>query len=569
MKVLSSSPLRPSHDDAPEDQRAEHNTTMAKNAPPTEHSPLPGIVRYLREHHPQMCRQWFEELTYIGHDGLVCLLRAHSDIHTRYLHNTCHEAFTEALQAVTGELRSVRFLGPDDHAPRVSSEHDRDSRANNAQPHMNGHAEQPQYIEPRTTIDPHKNGSFTHSGPEQAPNNPNKLTSPDDHARHNGEASPSDKADRTNSDDSASHTAPAPAHARPPRPAFIASYRSHQAHTPGPLLNPDYTFDHFVVGPENKMAHAAAVAVAEAPGRAYNPLFVHGGVGLGKSHLLQAACLRILDADPDTQIHYISCGDFSDDFIHAVQTNTVNEFRQRFRTVDVLVIDDIHFLTKRDQTQEEFFHTFNALYGSARQIVLSSDAPPRQIPDLEQRLVSRFSSGLVVEVMPPGYETRVQIVKRKAALRSIDMPADAACYIAAKVDTNIREIEGAITRVHVQSITDGRAIDENLARRALGAEADEPRPEIRLASIIDVVTAHYDVKMSDLVSKKKPRSIALPRQVCMYFAREHTRLSLQEVGAHFGGRDHTTVMHAHKVIAKQRGTDTEFNKLLESLEARF
>jgi chromosomal replication initiator protein len=524
----------------------------------------PDMLAYLRDHHAPMCRQWFEEIEELGTSGGVLHLRASSDIHRNYLERQCTDPFDEAAQSITGRLLSVRFLGPADHTPAALSERQTEPKPSkpNGTKHANGATQPPAFREQRSQ-------HLDQPTPAQ-----NQTPSDQPPRTHDAEA-----------DQRSAHTdqhRPATAFPRPPHQspsaasiesteAFRASYRSAQdgaGYREKLIISPDNTFDNFVVGPENKMAHAAAQAVSTNPGTTYNPLFVHGGVGLSKSHLLQAVCLRLMEREPTPWIHYVSCEMFSSEFFEAVQAGKLGEFRHRFRDVDVLVIDDIHFLTKRDQTQEEFFHTFNALFQNGKQIVLSSDAPPEQIPDLEQRLVSRFNSGLVCEIMSPGYETRIQIVKNKARLRSIKVPDDAACYIAAKVDTNIREIEGAITKVHAHAMTDGVEIDENLARRALGGDAAPPRPELRITNIIDVVIDHFGVKLTDLLSKRKPKSISLPRQVCMYLAREHTRLSLQEIGGHFGGRDHTTVMHAHRVVGQKRLKDTDFDRLLDSLETR-
>ena len=247
------------------------------------------------------------------------------------------------------------------------------------------------------------------------------------------------------------------------------------------VLNPDYSFDHFVVGSGNRLAHAAMVAVSDNPGRSYNPVFIHGGSGLGKTHLLQAACLKINERRPDAQIYYISCDGFINQFIDAVTKNQMSEFRHRFRDVDVLVIDDIHFLAKRERTQEEFFHTFNSLYQASKQIVLSSDAAPEEIPDLEDRLVSRFKWGLVTKVEPPDYETRVAILKTKAALRDVLIPDEVAIFIASRVDTHIRELEGAIVKLQNRSHVDQRPIDMDMARAEFGDEAsDEDGPTIQV-----------------------------------------------------------------------------------------
>jgi len=322
------------------------------------------------------------------------------------------------------------------------------------------------------------------------------------------------------------------------------------------LLSPDYTFGSFVIGPGNRLAHAAAQAVAQKPGRAYNPYFIHGGVGLGKTHLLHAICQELLRAQPNLRLCYISCNAFMDLFHEAVRAGRMNDFRNRFRTADVLVIDDIHFLSKHEQTQEEFFHTFNALYQLGKQIILSSDAAPTEIPDLEERLTSRFAAGMVARIERPCFETRVSIIKSKAALHGISLPDDVPAYIAAKVDTNIRELEGALTRVRGFAMAAGQPITLELAKQAIdGESASRGGNAPSLQSIIESVTRFYDVKLTDLLSKRRHKSIAMPRQVCMYLARKHTRFSLEEIGGYFGGRDHTTVMHAVRTIEEKAGLD--------------
>ncbi|MDG2054071.1 MAG: chromosomal replication initiator protein DnaA [Phycisphaerales bacterium] len=333
------------------------------------------------------------------------------------------------------------------------------------------------------------------------------------------------------------------------------------------LISPDYSFDNFVIGPGNRLAHAAAYAVAQKPGKAYNPLFIHGGVGLGKTHLLQAICQLAMAHRPDLQIYYISCDGFMTHFLEAVQAGQMMDFRHRFRNVDLLVIDDIHDLSKRNRTQEEFFHTFNSLYQSGRQIVLSSDAAPDEIPDLEERLISRFSCGLVAQIERPCYETRVAIVKQKAFVQQIDLPDDVSSYIAAKIDTNIRELEGALIKVHGLAHVNAVPISLALAKEAIGDRSNRSRSQHpSIQSIIDAITSYYDVKLTDLLSKRRQKSIALPRQIGMWLARKHTRYSLEEIGGYFGGRDHTTVMHAIRAINTKRKGDSSLDQDLSHLE---
>jgi chromosomal replication initiator protein len=323
------------------------------------------------------------------------------------------------------------------------------------------------------------------------------------------------------------------------------------------LLSPDYAFSNFVVGPGNRLAHAAAVAVSHKPGKAYNPFFIHGGVGLGKTHLLQAICQTAMRSNPHMRIYYISCDAFMNQFLDSVRDGQMAEFRHRFRNVDMLLIDDIHDLSKRDRTQEEFFHTFNCLYQTGRQLVLSSDAAPTEIPDLEERLTSRFNCGLVARIEKPCYETRVAIVRSKAEIRGIRLPDDVVNYIAAKIDSNIRELEGAITKVQGIAMLGSAPIDLALTKQAIDEQAGvgdgSQTPSVQ--RIIDTITRYYDVKVTDLLSKRRQKSIALPRQVGMWLARKHTRYSLEEIGSYFGGRDHTTVMHAIRTVDCRREED--------------
>jgi chromosomal replication initiator protein len=335
------------------------------------------------------------------------------------------------------------------------------------------------------------------------------------------------------------------------------------------VMIPDNSFENFVVGPGNRLAHAGAVAVAKKPAADYNPFFVHGGVGLGKTHLLQAICQAALHEHPDYTIHYTSCHDFVNRFHEAIQAGDMNVFRDRYRNVDLLVIDDIHDLANREQTQEEFFHTFNALTGHGKQIVLSSDAAPNEIPALEERLSSRFNCGLVAGISKPSLETRITIIKSKAALRQITLPDDVASFVAARIDSNIRELEGAITRLQGLAAVTGAAMDLELARQALGSDDEggsTTRPSIQ--EIVELVTSYYGIKLSELLSKRRHRSIVLPRQVCMWLARRHTRYSLAEIGGYFGGRDHTTVMHAIDAVSRKCRNDTTIAHDVRTVEER-
>jgi chromosomal replication initiator protein len=334
------------------------------------------------------------------------------------------------------------------------------------------------------------------------------------------------------------------------------------------VLSRDYTFENFVTGPCNRLAHAACVAVAQSPGQVYNPLFVHGNVGLGKTHLLQAACHGILLEKPDARILFISCETFINHFIEAIERGALHQFRYRYRHVDALVIDDIQFLAARERTREEFFHTFNTLFQSKKQIILSADEAPDGIPSLEDRLISRFNWGLVARIDAPGLETRMAIIAKKARLRCVDVPEDVITYIATYAGSNTRELEGALTKIVALSQQYGGVIDMDLAKQALGEEVQTPNRPIMITDILDTVTQHFNVRLTDLQGKRRNRSIAFPRQICMYLARSLTSLSLEEIGGYFGGRDHSTVLHATRTIRElcQRDNDLQ-NTLGELTEA--
>jgi chromosomal replication initiator protein len=333
-------------------------------------------------------------------------------------------------------------------------------------------------------------------------------------------------------------------------------------------LNRSYTFDQFVVGPCNRLSHAAALAVAENPGRAYNPLFIHGNVGLGKTHLLQAICHEIRRKNDSARVLYLSCEEFTNRFIHAIQSGRLDEFRELHRSVDVLVVDDIQFLANKDKTQDEFFHTFNALYNTNRQIIISSDRTPTEIPTIEERLVSRFRWGLVAEMEVPCFETRVAIVRRKARLRQLDLPEDVAYFIAERIDTNIRELEGAVVKViGVASITD-REVSVELAEEALRGVVVQRSRQVSVSEIMGLVTEEFSISARDMIGKSRTQAISLPRQISMYLCRQLTDQSLEEVGRYFGGRDHTTVLYAVKKIEKRVKDDKMFRELVSTLTSR-
>jgi chromosomal replication initiator protein len=330
-------------------------------------------------------------------------------------------------------------------------------------------------------------------------------------------------------------------------------------------LHPDYSFDSFVVGPCNRLAHASCVAVSHSPGNTYNPLFLYGSVGLGKTHLQHAICQEANKKFPKASIRFLSCEEFVNSFIIAIEEGKIQEFQSKFRTVDLLVIDDVQFLREREQSQEEFFHTFNALYNNRKQIVLTADCAPGELPSLEDRLISRFKWGLVARIDAPSYETRIAIVLKKAHLRGLDISEEIAAYIASKVQANIRELEGALTIIYATAKTSGEEVTLEMAKQALESQEGLARKNVTITEIIDAVTNYYDVRLADLQSKKRSQSIALPRQICMYLARKLTRHSLEEIGGHLGGRDHTTVLHAFGKIDRLNHTDPETRSRLAEL----
>jgi chromosomal replication initiator protein len=337
------------------------------------------------------------------------------------------------------------------------------------------------------------------------------------------------------------------------------------------VLNPKYTFDNFVVGPCNRFPHAAAMGAGESPGKSYNPFFLHGNVGLGKTHLLQSICVAILERWPEQRILYLSCETFVNHFINALENGDLQEFRHKYRSVDVLVVDDIHLLANKERTQEEFFHTFNTLYNAGKQIVLSSDSPPKEIPTLQERLVSRFKWGMVTEIEAPCYETRMAIVKRKSRERGAEMPDEVSQMIAEAIETNVRELEGAVTKLLGYASLTSQPVTPALAREALKDVFQVRRGQPSMDDIIQVVTEHFSVKLSDLQSKKRTNSVAYPRQICMFLARKITRHSLEEIGGFFGGRDHSTVLYAvdkiTKLIAEEGDCRTAVSGFLDRLSS--
>jgi len=333
------------------------------------------------------------------------------------------------------------------------------------------------------------------------------------------------------------------------------------------ILNPKYTFDTFVIGNSNRLAHAASVAVAESPAKAYNPLFIYGGVGLGKTHLMHAIGHYVLSQNPSTRVLYVSSEKFTNELINAIKDDRNEEFRTKYRNIDILLIDDIQFIGGKERTQEEFFHTFNSLYEAGKQIIVSSDKPPKDIPTLEERLRSRFEWGLIADIQPPDLETRIAILRKKAQMESLDVPNDVMVFIADKIAYNIRELEGALNRVVAYSSLTESEINVELATEALKDILSAARTKvINSATIQEAVARYFDIKPEEFKSKKRNRDIAYPRQIAMYLCRELTDMSLPKIGDEFGGRDHTTVIHACDKIAEDIESNPETRRVLEELK---
>ncbi len=331
-------------------------------------------------------------------------------------------------------------------------------------------------------------------------------------------------------------------------------------------LNPRYTFETFVVGSSNQFAHAAALAVAESPSKAYNPLYIYGGVGLGKTHLMHAIGHAIRAKNKHLRLTYVSSERFMNELINAIRYDKTLAFREKYRNIDVLLIDDIQFLAGKERTQEEFFHTFNALYDAQKQIVITSDCPPREIPTLEERLHSRFEWGLIADIQPPDLETKVAILKRKAEQEQISLPDNVALFIASKIKSNIRELEGALVRLIAYSSLTGRPISLALAQETLRGIIDEEEEKVITIEVIQKTVADYfGLRVSDLKSKNNSRSVAEPRQIAMYLCKRLTKASLPEIGREFGGKHHTTVLHSINKISELYEQREDFHRIINSL----
>ncbi len=334
-------------------------------------------------------------------------------------------------------------------------------------------------------------------------------------------------------------------------------------------LNPKYSFDNFVIGPNNRFAHAACLAVAEAPSKAYNPLFIYGGVGLGKTHLMHAIGHYILSHNKSAKVLYVTSETFTNELINSIKDDKNIQFRNRYRNIDVLLIDDIQFIAGKESTQEEFFHTFNALHEANKQIVISSDRPPKEIPTLEDRLRSRFEWGLITDIQPPDLETRIAILRKKAEMENLTIDDEVMLFIAKKIKSNIRELEGALTRIIAYPSLANREINMDLAHDALKGIISEDKPkQITISLIQQIVGNYFNLKAEDFKSKKRTRNVAFPRQIAMYLTRELTDLSLPKIGEEFGGRDHTTVIHAYEKISQDIKNDIQLKNTVEELKKK-
>jgi chromosomal replication initiator protein len=348
----------------------------------------------------------------------------------------------------------------------------------------------------------------------------------------------------------------------PPPPARTARPDGRRS-----VLLPKYTFDNFVVGASNQFAHAASKAVANQPGDHYNPLFIYGGVGLGKTHLVNAIGHQVLDRNPSARVVYLSSESFMNELIAALRRDRMDEFKARFRKIDVLIVDDVQFLAGRERTQEEFFHTFNSLYDGHHQIVLTSDKFPKEIPDLEERLRNRFEWGLIADIQPPDVETRVAILEKKAEVEGVELPQDVAIFLATNIDSNVRELEGSLTRLGAFASLNKCPITVDFARDVLQSVLRERADRaITIESIQKAVCDFFRIRPNDLRSKRRTRTVALPRQVAMYLCRRYTNASFPVIGDRFGGRDHSTVIHAAQVIERRLREDPTFRATVERLE---
>jgi chromosomal replication initiator protein len=336
----------------------------------------------------------------------------------------------------------------------------------------------------------------------------------------------------------------------------------------GIYLNPKYTFENFVPGSSNQFALAAAQKVSESPGRAYNPFFIYGGVGLGKTHLITAIGNAVIDKNPEITVIYVSAEQFTNEVVSAIRHEKMGELKAKYRNIDLLLLDDIHFIANKTQTQEEFFHTFNAIYERQKQIVISSDRPPKEIGAVTDRLRSRFSMGLIADIQPPELETKLAILQKKAEMEKISIPEDVAYYLASKVKSNIRELEGCLIRLGAQGSLTGRPINIDMAKNILQDLIEDEEKPVTTDQIQKIVSEHFGLKISDMKAKKRTKEVALPRQIAMYLSKKLTNLSLSDIGKNFGGKDHATVIYACKQIEDKKSKDEVFHRMVETLSRK-
>jgi chromosomal replication initiator protein len=334
----------------------------------------------------------------------------------------------------------------------------------------------------------------------------------------------------------------------------------------GIYLNPKFTFENFITGNSNQFAHAAAVAVAESPGKTYNPLFIYGGVGLGKTHLMNAIGNRVLDRRHDVSVLYVSSEQFTNEVVSSLRHDRMVELKEKYRNLDLLLLDDVQFIANKTATQEEFFYTFNALYEKQKQIVISCDRPPKEISEVTDRLRSRFNMGLIADIQPPDIETKIAIIQKKAEMMEIKkIPDEVVQFLASRIKSNIRELEGCLIRIAAQSSLTGEEISLETTKKILKDIIHDDERPVTIESVQKIVCDFYNMKLSDIKAKRRTKDIALPRQIAMYLAKQATHSSLSEIGKHFGGKDHATVIYACKQIEERKTKDETFNRIIENL----
>jgi chromosomal replication initiator protein len=500
------------------------------------HSAFAKLSGHLKK---EQLQTWFHRVSPVDFDGQTLILAVPSEFHRNWILDNYMPAIVVACREVLGFAADVTLqIDPEWSAAAASS-----SAAN------------PTFANPAPAIPAASSGAFAvaASAPGSAPSAPIPAPFPADDDSRARRAAGANGYPIGSSGDSAA--------ARP----LLAKDSGSRDSASSVSLNPHYVFENFVVGPCNRFAYAGAMGVAEKPATAYNPLFLHGSVGLGKTHLLQAICHETLRRRPETRILYLSCETFTNHFIAAIEKGALEDFRRRYRGVDFLVVDDVQFLANKERTQEEFFHTFNTLFHDNKQIVLSSDSPPHVIPSLQERLVSRFKWGLEAEIEKPCFETRLAILQRKARTMGPAFPEDVTQFLAERITNNIRELEGAINRIGGYAGLQREVVTLELVRRIMPELDADRNAVVRFEDVANVVAKKYHVKILDLQSRRRSQSIAFPRQIAMFLSRRHTNHSLVEIGAYFGGRDHTTVLYAIDKITALAKDDAEMRDVIYGL----